>query len=96
MKCFGHSAVSLASSFHCWWYFWGVSSHFLQNGAFSFSYGHRAAGGGEEEIITRGLLGLRWSQLTQKDEELTSHWALPLLVPFLEQTFHGAGQGRAH
>lgn len=68
----------------------GVSSHLLQNGAFSFPYGHRG-----KEIITRGLLRLGWSQLTQEDEELTSHWALPLLVPFLEQTFHGAGQGKA-
>lgn len=70
--------------------FLGVSSHLLQNGAFSFPYGHGAA-----EIITRGLLRLGWSQLPREDEELTSHWALPLLVPFLEQTFHGAGQGRA-
>lgn len=64
--------------------FGGVSSHLLQNVAFSFPYGHRAVEGREKEMITRGLLRLGWSQLTQEDEELTSHWALPILVPFLE------------
>lgn len=70
--------------------FLGGLINLLQNGAFSFPYGHRG-----KEIITRGLLRLGWSQHTQEDEELTSHWALPLVVPFLEQTFHGAGQGKA-
>lgn len=94
-KYFGHSAISLASLFQCWWYFWGVSSHLLQNGAFSFPYGQRAADCRGKEMITRALLRLGWSQLTWEDEELTSHWALPLLNPFLEQTFHGDGQGKA-
>lgn len=68
----------------------------LAEWGFSFPYGHRAADGGGKEIITMVLLRLGWSQQTQEDEELTSHWALPLLVPFLEQIFHGAGQGKAN
>lgn len=94
-KYFGHSAVSLAPHSNVEGIFGGVSSHLLQNGAFSFPYGHRAADGRGKEMIARGLLRLGWSQLTQEDEELTSLWALPLLVPFLEQMFHGTGQWKA-
>lgn len=69
----------------------GGVPHFLQNGAFSFPMATGLLMVAGKEIIARGLLRLRWSQLMWEDEELTSHWALPLLVP----SFRGAGQGRA-
>lgn len=100
---FPHHLLSISGTQHFLWapcsnadgIFEGVSPHLLQNEAFSFPYGQRAADGGGKEIITRGLLRLGWSQLAWEHEELMSHWDLPLLVPFLEHTFHGAGQGKA-
>lgn len=49
---------------------------------------------GAEEINARDLLRLGWSQLTWEDEELGSCWALPVLITFVQQTFHGAGRGK--
>lgn len=67
----------------------------LTEWGFSFPYGRRAADGGGKEIITIiTIMRLGWSQQTQEDEELTSRWALSLLVPFLEQIFHGLDRGR--